>query len=130
MTSKERAAYRAQANRLSPVCQLGKNGLTDAVYAQVDQELTAHELIKIKGLLESTPIAPKEAAGKLAEQTGADIISVVGGVIVLYRYSEELHRKKAQKEANKQRAARIQRSNERQRKKNRFGKNRNFRRDV
>ena len=50
--------------------------------------------------------------------------------IVLYRYSEELHRKKAQKEANKQRAARIQRSNERQRKKNRFGKNRNFRRDV
>ena len=96
----------------------------------MDQELTARELIKLKVLLESCPVTPKEAARDIAEHTGADVISVVGGVIVLYRYSEELHKKQAQKKANIRRAEKIRRSNERQRRGAKFGKDRNFRRDV
>lgn len=132
MTSKERAEFRAKANKLTPACQIGKNGLTDGLYSQVDQELTAHELIKLKVLLESCPVTPKEAGQALAEKTGADLISVVGGVIVLYRYSEELHKKQAQKQANKKRAERIRKKNARERAKKGFkgGKNRNFRGNV
>ena len=100
MTSKERAEYRSKANTLTPSCQIGKNGLSEGLYKQVDQD------------------------------TGADVISVVGGVIVLYRYSEELHKKQAQKKANIRRAEKIRRSNERQRRGAKFGKDRNFRRDV
>ncbi|MEE1352241.1 MAG: YhbY family RNA-binding protein [Acutalibacteraceae bacterium] len=130
MTSKERAEYRSKANTLTPSCQIGKNGLSEGLYKQVDQELTARELIKLKVLLESCPVTPKEAARDIAEHTGADVISVVGGVIVLYRYSEELHKKQAQKKANIRRAEKIRRSNERQRRGAKFGKDRNFRRDV
>lgn len=132
MTSKERAEFRGKANQLAPSCQIGKNGLTDGLYQQVDQELTSHELVKIKVLLESSPVTPKEAGQALADKTGADLISVVGGVIVLYRYSEELHQKQAKKQANKRRAERIRQKNARERAKKGFrgGKNRNIRGNV
>lgn len=113
MTSKERAEFRSAANNLTPACQIGKNGITDGLLKQVDQELTAHELIKIKVLLESTPVAPKDAGAQLASATGAELISVIGGVITLYRYSPELHEKQARKAANKKRAERIAREKQR-----------------
>ena len=50
-------------------------------------------------------------AVKLASATGAEIIGVIGGVIILYRYSEELHEKQAKKEANKRAAARAAANN-------------------
>lgn len=113
MTGKERAALRSQAHSLTPVFQIGKSGVTDAVIAQADEVLTAKELIKVKILLESSPDKPKEAAEKLASGTGAEIIGVIGGVIILYRYSEELHKKEAQKAANKKAAAKIAAKNKR-----------------
>ena len=45
----------------------------------------------LKVLLETTPEPPKAIAQKLAEATGADIVQVIGGSIVLYRYSPALH---------------------------------------
>lgn len=91
MTSKERAALRAQANSLEAVFQAGKGGVNDALIAQTDGALRARELIKLKVLLETTPEPPKAIAQKLAEATGADIVQVIGGSIVLYRYSPALH---------------------------------------
>ena len=79
MTSKERAALRAQANSLEAVFQAGKGGVNDALIAQTDDALRARELIKLKVLLETTPEPPKAIAQKLAEAT------------VLYRYSPALH---------------------------------------
>lgn len=94
MTGKERAAFRAQANTLEPLFQLGKGGMSDALIKQTDDALRARELIKLKVLLESSPITPRQAADELAAATGADVIQVIGGVIVLYRYSPELHGEK------------------------------------
>lgn len=107
MTSKERAKFRAEAHSLTPVFQIGKSGLTDAVIKQTEEVLDAKELIKVKVLLESCPQRPKEIAERISAATGADIIGVIGGVIILYRYSEELHKKQAKKEANKKAAAKI-----------------------
>ena len=101
MTSKERAALRSQANTLEPLFQLGKGGMSDALIKQTDDALRARELIKLKVLLESTPITPRQAADELAAATGADVVQVIGGVIVLYRESPELREKLAQKEKNK-----------------------------
>ncbi|MBE6818463.1 MAG: ribosome assembly RNA-binding protein YhbY [Ruminococcaceae bacterium] len=91
MTSKQRARFRAQANRLEPLFQSGKGGISDALIQQVEEALTARELIKIKVLLETTPESPKAIAAQLAEATGSEVIQVIGGSIVLYRYSEKLH---------------------------------------
>ena len=105
MTGKERAAFRAQANHLEPLFQVGKGGMSDALIKQTDDALRARELIKVKVLLESSPITPRETADELATATGAEVIQVIGGVIVLYRESPELKEKTLQKEKNKKMAA-------------------------
>ena len=83
MTGKERAQWRAQANHLEPLFQVGKGGMSDALIKQTDDALRARELIKVKVLLESSPITPRETADELAKATGAEVIQVIGGVIVL-----------------------------------------------
>ena len=104
MTGKERAAFRAQANHLEPLFQVGKGGMSEALIKQTDDALRARELIKVKVLLESSPITPRETADELAKATGAEVIQVIGGVIVLYRESPELKEKALQKEKNKKMA--------------------------
>lgn len=110
MTSKERASFRAAANSLTASFQIGKSGFTQAVVAQTEVVLDAKELMKIK-VLKSCPQTARELADMLQEATGADVISVVGGTIVLYRYSEPLHEKQAKKEANKRAAAKAASNN-------------------
>ena len=105
MTGKERAAFRAQANHLEPLFQVGKGGMSEALIKQTDDALRARELIKVKVLLESSPITPRETADELAKATDAEVIQVIGGVIVLYRESPELKEKALQKEKNKKMAA-------------------------
>ena len=97
MTSKERASWRAKANRLEPVFQSGKGGVSDALSVQTDDALRARELIKIKVLLETTPESPKVIAARLADATDSEVIQVIGGSIVLYRYNEELHKNDGKK---------------------------------
>ncbi|MBQ5969601.1 MAG: YhbY family RNA-binding protein [Clostridia bacterium] len=109
MTGKERAGWRAKANGLAPLFQIGKGGINDALIAQTDDALRARELIKLKVLLESSPVTAREAADQLAAATGAEVIQVIGGVLVLYRESPELKEKAAQKEKNKKLAAKKQR---------------------
>ncbi len=91
MTGKERAEWRAKANHLEPLFQLGKGGISDAFIDAVNGALNTRELIKFKVLLETSPLTPREAANEVAEKTGAEVIQVIGGVIVLYRYNPKLH---------------------------------------
>lgn len=105
MTGKERAAWRAKANSLEPLFQIGKGGINDALIKQTDDALRARELIKLKVLLESSPVTTREAADEIAKATNAEVIQVIGGVMVLYRESPELKEKAAQKAKNKKLAA-------------------------
>lgn len=99
MTGKERAAWRAKANTLEPLFQLGKGGISDAFIEQIEGALNNRELIKFKVLLETSPLTPREAADEVAAKTGADVIQVIGGVIVLYRLNPELHKDEKKKKA-------------------------------
>ena len=88
MTGKERAAYRAQANTLEPLFQIGKSGVTEAVAAQLMTAYNTRELVKIRVLLDSSPDMPRAAAQKLAEMTESEIIQVIGGVVVAPKASD------------------------------------------
>ena len=112
MTGKERAKFRAAANGLEPVFQIGKGGVSDALIAQVEAALDARELIKIKALLETVPQPPKEMAQVIAARTHADVIQVIGGVIILYRENPELRQAEKEKEKRKKEALKKQREQE------------------
>lgn len=104
MTSKERAALRGQANGLEVLFHVGKGGVGETLIAQTDDALRARELIKLKVLTETSPLSPREAAEALAAATGAEVVQVIGGVLVLYRYNPKLH-EAAKKPAAKKPAA-------------------------
>lgn len=120
MTSKERAKLRAEANGLDPIFQIGKEGITDAVIAQLEDTFNTRELFKIKVHLESAPETPKELATKIAEATGCDIIQVIGGIIVVFRINLILRQKEAEKKKRQKEKARkeaIERRTERAKRK-------------
>ena len=112
MTGKERAKFRAAANGLEPVFQIGKGGVSDALIAQVEAALDARELIKVKALLETIPQSPKEMAQTIAERTGADVIQIIDGVIVLYRENPELRQAEREKEKRRKEATKKKREQE------------------
>ncbi|MDR2932621.1 MAG: YhbY family RNA-binding protein [Oscillospiraceae bacterium] len=84
ITSKQRAALRALANKMDTILQVGKSGIIETTVVQVDDALTARELIKLR-VLETCPLSAKEAAQELAEKTKADIVQVIGMRFVLWR---------------------------------------------
>jgi len=48
LTSQERSRLKAAAHPLRPVVIIGSRGLSDSVLSEIDNNLTAHELIKVK----------------------------------------------------------------------------------
>ncbi len=95
LTSKERAALRAQANGLETTLMVGKDGVTDAVIAEADNQLTARELVKGK-VLENAMLTPREVSDAICEETGAEGVSVIGTKFVIYRFSEKLQQQRNQ----------------------------------
>ena len=89
LTSKERAELRSQANSLETTLMVGKDGVTDAVIAEADNQLNARELVKGK-VLENAMLSPREVSDAICEATGADGVSVIGTKFVIYRFSEKL----------------------------------------
>ena len=88
LTSKERAQLRAQANPLETTLMVGKDGVTEAVAAEADRMLTAHELVKGK-VLETALMSAREVSDALCEATGAEGIACVGNKFVIWRFSEK-----------------------------------------
>ena len=88
LTSKERAELRAQANTLDTTLMVGKDGVTDAVIAEAENQLEARELVKGK-VLENAMMTPREVSDAICEATGADGVSVIGTKFVIYRFSEK-----------------------------------------
>lgn len=84
LTSRERARLKARAHALEPVVHAGQSGLTDALVAEVDRALTAHELIKVK-VGGAGREARAELAGALRDRTDAALVQQVGKVFVLWR---------------------------------------------
>lgn len=84
LTSKQRAKLRSMANQVETILHVGKGGVTEALVKQAEDALTARELIKGR-VLETSPIPLREIAEKLAQDTNAEVVQVIGTKFVLYR---------------------------------------------
>ena len=84
LTAMQRKALKARAHSLHPILQLGEKGLTDAVLAEIERALGAHELLKIR----AAPFNREERDVTLAsicERTGAQAVQHIGKMLVVYR---------------------------------------------
>jgi RNA-binding protein len=88
LTGKQARFLRGLGHHLQPVVMIGKESLSDAVLASVEEALATHELIKVK-LQEGCLLDRREAAAILAEKTGAAVAQVLGKTILLYRLGEK-----------------------------------------
>jgi RNA-binding protein len=79
-----RKALRAAGHHLSPVVQVGKEGLTAAVVAQLGEALLAHELVKVKAGAES-PEDRFELAAAIAALPRTHVAQVIGRTVLVYR---------------------------------------------
>lgn len=84
LTSKQRAKLRGLANPIDTILQVGKGGVSDMLIKQVDDALTARELIKMR-VLETSPESVREIAENLAQATKSETVQVIGMKFVLYR---------------------------------------------
>lgn len=84
MTALQKKALKARAHSLHPILQLGEKGLTDAVVAEIERALGAHELVKIR----AAPFNREErdvALASICERTGAEAVQHIGKILVVYR---------------------------------------------
>jgi RNA-binding protein len=79
-----RRALRGHGHAMSPVVQIGKSGVTEAVIRQVHQALADHELIKVK-IGGECPIDRHAVADRLGGEPGINVVQTVGRVLLLYK---------------------------------------------
>ena len=86
ITTKDRAKLRGLAQKLEPVVQIGKGGITSTVIEGTKLVLEKRELVKIR-LLNNSGLDTKEAMQSLCAWLGADPVQQIGSVIVIYKYN-------------------------------------------
>lgn len=88
ITTKERSNLKAIAHPLKPIMQIGKGGISETVIKQASEHLLNAELIKIK-VLQNADFSARDIVSEFAEKLNADVVSCIGGIITLYKYSDK-----------------------------------------
>ena len=86
LTSKQRSKLKSLAANLSPIGQVGKDGIGENMLASFSDCLEKRELIKIN-ILENADGEPQALGRELAEKLSAECVNVIGRKAVLYRRS-------------------------------------------
>ena len=84
MTSKQRAYLRSLANKLDPIFQIGKMGISENLINQLSDALEARELIKVT-VLETAPDTTKDIAIEISEKTNSILVQTIGNKITLFK---------------------------------------------
>lgn len=86
LRGKQKRYLRAQANHLSPIFSVGKNGLTQAWLDQLDGALDRRELIKVS-LQQNTDTTVAETAQFIEDNTDIQVVQKIGRVLLLFKES-------------------------------------------
>jgi RNA-binding protein len=77
---------KSDANKISPILNIGKNGITDTLIEELNKQIKANRLVKVKVLKSAEEGKDlKTIADELAEATRSTLIDVRGRTVVLYR---------------------------------------------
>ena len=92
LSSGQRKKLRSMAHHLAPVGYVGKNGLTEAVIAAVDEALEDHELLKVK--FNDHKDEKREISAELAARTRSHVVGIIGNIAILFRYQHDPEKRK------------------------------------
>ncbi|NIR46968.1 MAG: ribosome assembly RNA-binding protein YhbY [candidate division Zixibacteria bacterium] len=84
LTGKEKRALRAEGTQLKPELWIGKEGISDGTIQALNNSFNTKELVKIK-LQEKFPLEKKEAAAILCQRSEAELVQIIGNMLLLYR---------------------------------------------
>src|SRR5690625_298606 len=88
LTNKQIKFLKKEAHHLKPIFQVGKAGVNDMLVQSVDEALEKRELIKIS-VLQNCEEDKEDVADKLANNTGRELVQLIGNTIILYKQSKE-----------------------------------------
>ena len=88
INKEQKKLLKAISDKAKTKYQIGKNEITESLITMLDKALEARELIKID-VLNSAATPIMELTLDLSSKLHADVVSVVGRVIVLFRRNKE-----------------------------------------
>lgn len=92
LNSHERKILTSEAQSLRSFVQIGQNGLTENLIAQIEQILAIHELLKVK--FNDYKDEKREISEAIAEKTNSAIVRIIGNVAIFYRPAKEAEKRK------------------------------------
>jgi RNA-binding protein len=96
----ERRALKARAHALEPTVLVGSGGFTPAVAAEIDRNMTAHELIKVRVMGDDRD-AREDILKRICDDLGAAPVQHIGKILVVYRPKPEAPPKRKPKAKRK-----------------------------
>jgi RNA-binding protein len=88
LTGRQKKYLRGLGHHLQTIVIVGREGITDNLIASCNQAIGAHELIKIK-LGQNCPVGKKDAAERLADETGSHLVQLIGKTVLLYKHNAD-----------------------------------------
>jgi len=88
LTNNQKKYLRSLAHGLKPFVMIGQHGLSESVLAEIDSTMHKHELIKIKLRVDNRD-EKQQIVDKIIEFSRAELVQVIGGVLVIYRSFED-----------------------------------------
>ena len=88
LTNNQKKFLRSLAHDLKPFVMIGQNGLSESVLTEIDSTMLKHELIKIKLRVDNRK-EKQQILEKIIEFSHAELVQVIGGVLVIYRPFED-----------------------------------------
>lgn len=88
LTPKQKRDLKALASTLTIRYQIGKNEISETLIDMLNKALTAHELIKID-VMKGCSLPIMEVALDLSNRLNAELVHVMGRVIILFRRNKD-----------------------------------------
>ena len=88
LTSAQKSFLRGLGQQLEPALKIGKSGLTPAFFAELQQLLRAHELVKLR-FLAGDREQRAQLVAKIADEGRCVCVGAIGHTALFYRQNPE-----------------------------------------
>lgn len=85
---KQKAYLKGLANTLTPIFQIGKDGISEDMIKAILDYLSKHELMKIS-ILNNSLVETSEAK-EIMELNNIEVCGVIGHILILYKKSDKV----------------------------------------